>query len=92
MRDDLVIRNFGDEAAYCAIQLAYGADFADLFEVKEGRVAAALGDDEYVCEHVGGAIGFRHKKGSHGKRGHSRRARSPGDRRAPSMPTWPPSR
>ena len=34
-----MVRNFGDEPAYCAIELAYDADFADLFEVKEGRAA-----------------------------------------------------
>jgi glycogen debranching enzyme len=38
MREDLVVRNFGEEPAFCAIQLALNCDFADLFEVKEGRV------------------------------------------------------
>ncbi len=38
MREDLVIRNFGEEPAYCAADLVYGADFADLFAVKEARV------------------------------------------------------
>jgi glycogen debranching enzyme len=37
MREDLVIRNFGEEAAYCAIAYRIDTDFADLFEVKEGR-------------------------------------------------------
>jgi hypothetical protein len=35
MREDLVVRNFSEEPAYCAVELAYGADFADLFAVKE---------------------------------------------------------
>jgi glycogen debranching enzyme len=39
MREDLVIRNFGDEAAFCAVDLDVDVDFADLFEVKEGRVS-----------------------------------------------------
>ena len=39
MREDLAIRNFGDEPAYCSLELALGADFAHLFEVKEGRIA-----------------------------------------------------
>jgi glycogen debranching enzyme len=38
MREDLEIENFGEEAAFCAVELFLGADFADLFEVKEGRV------------------------------------------------------
>ena len=38
MREDLVVRNFGEEPAFCAIELRLGCDFADLFEVKEGRV------------------------------------------------------
>lgn len=38
MREDLVVHNYGDEPAYCAIELHAGADFADVFEVKEGRV------------------------------------------------------
>jgi glycogen debranching enzyme len=38
MREDLEIENFGEEPAFCSIELAVGADFADLFEVKEGRV------------------------------------------------------
>lgn len=38
MREDLVVRNYGREPAFCALELLLGADFADLFEVKEGRV------------------------------------------------------
>jgi glycogen debranching enzyme len=38
MREDLVVRNFGEEPAFCAIELTLGCDFADLFEVKEGRI------------------------------------------------------
>ena len=37
MREDVVVRNFGEEPAYCELQLDVDADFADLFEVKEGR-------------------------------------------------------
>ncbi|HEX3425110.1 MAG TPA: glycogen debranching N-terminal domain-containing protein [Acidimicrobiales bacterium] len=67
MRDDLVVRNFGDEPAYCAVQLAYGADFADLFEVKEGRAVSHVGDEDYSSEHAGGSLVFRHRRGSHGR-------------------------
>jgi glycogen debranching enzyme len=38
MREDIEIENFGEEAAFCSIELAIDADFADVFEVKEGRV------------------------------------------------------
>ncbi|MET8243951.1 glycogen debranching N-terminal domain-containing protein [Streptomyces sp. NPDC005202] len=38
MREDLVLRNLGNEAAACRLTLRAEADFADLFEVKEGRV------------------------------------------------------
>jgi glycogen debranching enzyme len=38
MREDIEISNFGEEAAFCSVEIQLGADFADLFEVKEGRV------------------------------------------------------
>jgi glycogen debranching enzyme len=38
MREDLTVRNYGAEPAFCAIEVLVDADFADLFEVKEGRV------------------------------------------------------
>jgi glycogen debranching enzyme len=38
MREDIEIENFGEEAAFCSLEVVVGADFADLFEVKEGRV------------------------------------------------------
>jgi glycogen debranching enzyme len=38
MREDITVRNYGLEPAFCALELTIGADFADLFEVKEGRV------------------------------------------------------
>src|SRR5579862_8221202 len=40
MREDLVIRNFSEEPAYCSVEYVMEADFADLFEVKEARVHA----------------------------------------------------
>ena len=43
MREDLTIRNFADEPAFCHIEIFVGADFADLFAVKEGR--AGTGSD-----------------------------------------------
>ena len=38
MREDIEIENFGEEAAFCSLEMVLDADFADLFEVKEGRV------------------------------------------------------
>jgi glycogen debranching enzyme len=39
MREDITVRNYGLEPAFCMLELTVGVDFADLFEVKEGRVA-----------------------------------------------------
>jgi glycogen debranching enzyme len=38
LREDIVIRNPGSEASACTVSMAVEADFADLFEVKDGRV------------------------------------------------------
>ncbi|MGI9032685.1 MAG: amylo-alpha-1,6-glucosidase [Acidimicrobiales bacterium] len=38
MREDLEIHNYGEEAAFCSLELDVEADFANLFRVKEGRV------------------------------------------------------
>jgi glycogen debranching enzyme len=38
LREDLVLRNPGGEPTTCTVTIAVEADFADLFEVKEGRV------------------------------------------------------
>lgn len=43
MREDLVLRNLGAEPVGVTVSLAVDADFADLFAVKEGRVARPLG-------------------------------------------------
>jgi glycogen debranching enzyme len=48
MREDLAIRNFGDEAAYCAVAFRIDSDFADLFEVKEGT---AIRNGDRSTEH-----------------------------------------
>ena len=62
MREDVIVRNFGEEPSYCAIEMAYGADFADLFAVKEGRIPAGA---DSVASHEDGSIVFRHKNGTH---------------------------
>jgi glycogen debranching enzyme len=38
MREEIVLRNYGHEPLSAQVTLAVGADFADLFEVKEQRV------------------------------------------------------
>ena len=50
LREDIVIKNYGDEPAFCAVEVHVGADFADLFEVKAGRVEKAGDLDLTVAE------------------------------------------
>ena len=38
MREDIVLSNLGGEPAACTVAIRAGADFADLFDVKSGRV------------------------------------------------------
>ena len=40
MREDIVVRNHGEEPAYCSVEISFDADFANLFRVKEGRASA----------------------------------------------------
>lgn len=60
MREDIELRNVGREPAYCLVELAIESDFADLFEVKEQRVAA--GDPTSVSIE-GSVLRFRHARG-----------------------------
>jgi glycogen debranching enzyme len=43
MREHVVLENLSGEAAGCTVTVLVEADFADVFEVKEDRVAAATG-------------------------------------------------
>jgi glycogen debranching enzyme len=61
MREDVVVRNFGDEPSYCSIELSVAIDFADLFEVKEGRTTT---EGERSVSQADGALVFRHRRGS----------------------------
>ena len=54
MREELTLRNFSDEATACTIEILVDADFADLFAVKEGRVAAGVNAGAVTTEVVGG--------------------------------------
>jgi len=48
MREDIVIRNFGEEPTFCSVELFLAVDFADLFAVKEGRTG---GDPDGETRH-----------------------------------------
>jgi glycogen debranching enzyme len=61
MREDVVVFNYGEEAAYCSIEFGFNSDFADLFEVKEGR---ARQNGEIMAEAEEGTIVFRHRRGA----------------------------
>jgi glycogen debranching enzyme len=61
MREDLVVRNYGEEPAYCAIELRFSADFANLFAVKEGR-ARPEGKVELESSRAG--LVFDYRKGA----------------------------
>jgi glycogen debranching enzyme len=41
LREDIVIENPGAETSACAVTITVEADFADLFEVKDGRIQAS---------------------------------------------------
>ena len=60
MREDLVIRNFGDEPSYCSVQLVIEADFAHLFDVKEGLPAGP--GDRSVGQEAGDLV-YRYRNG-----------------------------
>ncbi|HVE93870.1 MAG TPA: glycogen debranching N-terminal domain-containing protein [Acidimicrobiales bacterium] len=60
LREDIEIRNLGVEPVYCQVELALDVDFADLFEVKEGRVGDAGG---HTRTEVEGGILFEHRRG-----------------------------
>ena len=62
MREDVTVRNFGSEPAFCALELRVEADFADLFEVKEGYVHSE--PEDHRSESVDGQISFSCRKGT----------------------------
>jgi hypothetical protein len=57
MREDLILRNLAGEPAACIVSVSVGADFADLFEVKESRVQSR---GEHLL--VAGADGLRFER------------------------------
>ena len=63
LREDVVIRNFADEPAFCSVEVVLDADFAHLFDVKEGRVRTDP-DHELDVSEEGGALVYRVRRGT----------------------------
>lgn len=61
MREDVMICNFGEEPAFCSIEIEVNSDFADLFEVKEGRVTKI---GELGIQSENSRIGFTYRRGA----------------------------
>jgi glycogen debranching enzyme len=62
MREDLSIRNFGNEPTFCTVELFVETDFADLFAVKEGR--AGDPDGQITVKHTVNGMAFSYRRGS----------------------------
>ncbi|MHB8506581.1 MAG: amylo-alpha-1,6-glucosidase, partial [Acidimicrobiales bacterium] len=62
MREDLVIRNLAEEPAYCAVEIAYGADFADVHAVRSGHGLPDATSEATVRD---GALVFARRHGGH---------------------------
>jgi glycogen debranching enzyme len=62
MREDLEIHNYADEPSYCSLEYMVEVDFADLFEVKEGRVE--LSDGDHAFEAKDSVLSFRYRRGA----------------------------
>ena len=62
MREDLTVRNTGSAPKECTLALHVGADFADLFEVKDGRAEPAEGIDTRTD---GDTLTIGHRRGEH---------------------------
>lgn len=61
LREDIRLRNYSNEASYCSVELFVGADFADVFAVKEGR--ATDPDGEVRTEGGDCCLCFSYKRG-----------------------------
>jgi len=60
MTEEIEIRNFGEEAAYCSVDVLVGADFAGLFAVREGTGLEPEG--EPIIEADGGSMVLRQRR------------------------------
>ncbi|HEX7277629.1 MAG TPA: glycogen debranching N-terminal domain-containing protein [Acidimicrobiales bacterium] len=64
MREDLVLSNYGEEAAYCSVELSFAADFANLFRVKEGLLRT---DGTVELRTSASGMAFDYRKGPNTK-------------------------
>jgi glycogen debranching enzyme len=64
MRDDITLRNLGREPAAAHLTVAVDSDFADLFEVKEGRARPRGDEDEVEDGAENGALWLRCRRGA----------------------------
>lgn len=64
MTETITIRNLANEAAGLTVELVAGTDFADLFEVKEGRSRMA---EDIVSDVVDGALLLRRERDGHSR-------------------------
>jgi glycogen debranching enzyme len=64
MREDITLRNLGREAAAAHLTVAVDGDFADLFEVKEGRRRPNGDDDDVDVRVQGGTLWLRCRRGA----------------------------
>jgi len=60
MREDIALHNFGEEPAVCTIELLVACDFADLFDVKGGRVENT---GDLAHENDGSRLTFTYRRG-----------------------------
>jgi glycogen debranching enzyme len=67
MREDISVRNYGLEPAFCAVELLIDADFADLFEVKESRVEP-VGERPVTAE--GNRVSWSYRRGRFARGSH----------------------
>ncbi len=67
MREDIVVRNYGEEPARCVLEIEFDVDFADLFEVKEERVVK-VGERLVLFE--GSRLSFIYRRGAFHRASH----------------------
>jgi glycogen debranching enzyme len=60
MREDITVRNYGLEPAFCELQVLVDVDFADLFQVKESRVER---QDDVTVEATGNRLSWTSRRG-----------------------------
>ena len=64
MREDVTLRNLGREAAAAHLSVAVDGDFADLFEVKEGRRRRSGDEDDVDARTQNGTLWLRCRRGA----------------------------